>query len=163
MLPLHETVVYPSTVFACFAFRVVDSMHCFSSSISPWCLILLQSLQGTKKQIYSQKMKKFRQIFFESFQSDWRKKNKSIAKYFLGRLQKNMFFFQKTQTKARFVFLRNIQICLSLSFLLWNLYLKNGRKGFCTTTRSIFLFTKTHFAILIQVTFTQVLFFLVTA
>ena len=99
MLPLHETVVYPSTVFVCFAFRVVDSMHCFSSPISPWCLILLQSLQGTKKQIYSQKMKKFRQNFFESFQSDWRKKNKSIAKYFLGRLQKNMFFLKKCKQK----------------------------------------------------------------
>ena len=48
-------------------------------------------------------MKKFRQKFFESFQSDRRKKNKSIAKYFLGRLQKNMFF-SKNVSKSAFRF-----------------------------------------------------------
>ena len=99
MLPLQETVVHPSIIFVCFACRVVDSMHRFSSPNSLLSLKMLQSLQGTKKQIYSQKMKKFRQKFFESFQSNRRKKNKSIAKYFLGRLQKNMFFSKKCKQK----------------------------------------------------------------
>ena len=60
----------------------------------------VSNLQGTKKQIYSQKMKKFRQKFFESFQSDRRKKNKSIAKYFLSILQKNMLFPKNVSKNA---------------------------------------------------------------
>ena len=42
--------------------------------------------------IFFSKMKKFRQNFFESIQSDWAKKNESSVKYFLGRLQKKTCF-----------------------------------------------------------------------
>ena len=63
---------------------------------------MLQSLQGTKKKINSPKMKKFRQNSLKAFnQIDV--KNKSIAKYFLGRLQKNMFF-SKNVSKSAFRF-----------------------------------------------------------
>ena len=39
------------------------------------------------------KMKKFRKFTVESIQLDWTKKNKRIAKYVLGNLQNNKFFF----------------------------------------------------------------------
>ena len=60
----------------------------------------------------SRKMKKFRQNFFESIQSDWAKKNESIAKYSLGRLQKKTSF----ANKAVSFFSEEIQIYLRLIF-----------------------------------------------
>ena len=99
-MPRQETVVYPSTFLVRFACIVAYSAQCFSSPISLWCLVVLQSLQGTKKQIYSLKMKKFRQKFFQSFQSNWRKtKIKTLQNTFWADFKRTCFFFKKRKQK----------------------------------------------------------------
>ena len=50
----------------------------------------------------SSKMQKFRKNAFEGIQSDWTKKNKSIAKYVLGKLQKNILFSPIIQSHFAF-------------------------------------------------------------
>ena len=115
--PLRRALVASYLLFVSFACRADVFMHrlYFYASI---CYLTCVSLVWKRcwfEKNSSRKMKKFRQNFFESIQSDWAKKMKVLPNTLWGDFKKKNMFC-KHVNKSAFLFFSEIQIYLRLIF-----------------------------------------------
>ena len=137
--PPSRTVVCSKLLFVCVACREGISTLRVGVIVS-FSNILRRCHHPTNfglKAFFFSKMKKFRQNFFETFQTDWAKKNESIDKCFLGRLQ-NKDVLQTCKQKLFPFFWRNSNLFKTLFFAgilvfiewLWKLFWNRVRSNF---------------------------------